>query len=190
MLRNYLATALRNLSRNWLYGAVNIGGLALGLAAALWGRFGEPHALQSVFLDDHIELIYRDPARQAQLFAGFSGVALLVACLGLVGLASFMAEQRTKEIGIRKALGASTGAVTRLLVRQFVEPVIWASLIAWPVAGYLMRHWLYSFAYRVTLQAYPFPVVTSLAMLIALATVGAQAWHVARARPVAALRYE
>jgi putative ABC transport system permease protein len=176
----------------WLNVALAPGEVAPSLKEIdrLWSRLGEPHALQRVFLDDHIESIYRDLARQAQLLAAFSGVALLIACLGLLGLASFMAEQRTKEIGIRKAMGASTGAVARLLVRQFVEPVIWASLIAWPIAAYSMKHWLGSFAYRIALEPRLFPVVTSLTMLIALATVGVQAWRVARANPVAALRYE
>jgi ABC-type lipoprotein release transport system permease subunit len=99
-------------------------------------------------------------------------------------------ERRTKEIGIRKAMGAGTGDIVRLLVWQFIKPVIWANAVAWPIAGFLMNRWLHGFAYHVELEPWLFLAATSLALLSALITVGTQSYLVAKAKPIAALRYE
>jgi putative ABC transport system permease protein len=126
------------------------------------------------------------------MFAGFALFAVLVACLGLYGLASFAAEKRTKEIGIRKVMGASVLDIIRLLVWQFSKPVLLANLIAWPVAGYFMADWLTNFPYRIDLlsSAYLFPVAGLIALIIAWATVAGHAARVARSNPIHALRYE
>ena len=117
-------------------------------------------------------------------------VALLIACLGLFALSAYTTERRTKEIGIRKAMGASSPDILRLLLWQFTKPVLWANLLALPVAWWLMNEWLKDFAYRVTLAPWTFMAAGAAAVLIAWGTVFAHALRVARARPVGALRYE
>ena len=157
---------------------------------ALWHRTSSPDPLTRFFLDEHIELLYQGVLRQLQAFGICAVIALALSCIGLFALTAATAERRTKEIGIRKALGADTFDVLKLLLWQFSKPVAWACLIAWPVAAYLMRRWLATFAYHIDLPLWMFPAAAFTALLIALATVSAQAMRVARARPVAALRYE
>ena len=117
-------------------------------------------------------------------------MALLIACLGLFGIAAFSSERRTKEIGIRKVMGAETRDIMRMLLWQFSKPVFYGSLIAWPVAAYIMNRWLQGFAYHVELGPWLFIATTALTFIIALVTVSTQCWPVARAKPAAALRYE
>jgi putative ABC transport system permease protein len=157
---------------------------------ALWRKTGNAGPIERAFVSEHIEKLYQNLTRNGQLFAIFSGVAIFLACLGLVGLALSTAERRTKEIGIRKALGASTMQVLRLLLWQMSRPVLLANLIAWPAAWWLMRTWLNGFAYRVELEAWLFPAAGLIALLIALLSVGMLAYLVARRKPVYALRYE
>jgi putative ABC transport system permease protein len=142
------------------------------------------------FLDTFIESRYLDISREAELFAVFALIAVSIAALGLLGLAVFFAEQRTKEIGIRKAMGAETTIIVRMLAWQFAKPVLWANLLAWPVAFFAMRHWLNGFAYRVPLKPWPFLLAGALALVITLLTVSVQSLATARANPVSALRYE
>ena len=122
--------------------------------------------------------------------ATFALLAVVIGCLGLFGLAAFTAERRTKEIGIRKVLGAQTQDIVRLLVWQFSHPVLIANLIAWPVAWWVMRDWLNGFDTRIALTPVPFLEAGLLALLIAIATIAAHAWRVARTNPIHALRYE
>jgi putative ABC transport system permease protein len=156
----------------------------------IWNQSVAARPIVRFFLDARIELLYQEIARQGQLFTGFAVIALVIACLGLFGLSAFTAERRTKEIGIRKALGASTTDVARLLVWQFARPVMIANLIAWPVAWFTMRHWLDGFAYRIPLSWDVFVEAGGGAVLIAVLTTGFHAVQVARSRPVTALRYE
>jgi putative ABC transport system permease protein len=130
------------------------------------------------------------PTQQAHLLAVFAGVAVLIACLGLFALSASAAERRIKEIAVRKAMGASTAQVMRLLVWQFCQPVVWANLIAWPVAGLVMNRWLRGFAYHIDLDVWVFVASACLALTIALLTVSVHCFLVARAKPVASLRYE
>jgi putative ABC transport system permease protein len=142
------------------------------------------------FIDEFLQTVYMDVIRQGQLFGLFAGVAIFLAALGLFGLAVFTAEQRTKEIGIRKAMGANRRDILRLVLWQFAQPVLWANLIAWPVAYLFMRRWLEGFAAHIELTPWMFLGASGLALGIAVLTVAGHALLVARVRPVTALRYE
>ncbi len=142
------------------------------------------------FVSQMLDSQYTDIRRQLGLFEAFSLVAVTVAVLGLLGLAVFTAERRTREIGIRKCMGASANDILRFISWQFLRPVLLSNLIAWPMAWLLMRRWLDGFAYHVDLTPGLFIGASTLALAIALLTVGGHAWLVSRARPVDALRYE
>ncbi|HEV2703081.1 MAG TPA: FtsX-like permease family protein [Steroidobacteraceae bacterium] len=157
---------------------------------AAWKATEGRHPISRLFLEEHIQSLYTAMLREAQLFAVFTGVAVVLACLGLLGLAASIAERRTREIGIRKALGAETADVLHLLLQQFAKPVLWANLIAWPVTAFAMHRWLQGFAYHVDLPLWLFPAAAGVALVIALLTVSTHSILVARAKPVAALRYE
>jgi putative ABC transport system permease protein len=128
--------------------------------------------------------------RQGKLFLIFSCLAIFIACLGLFGLASFNAMQRTKEIGIRKVLGASVPGVVGLLSREFLILVAVSNLIAWPIAWYFMDKWLQDFAYKISISVWVFIAAGTLALLIALFTVAFQAIKTAVSNPIHALKYE
>ena len=156
----------------------------------LWKRLGNTRPVSRFFFDQQVEDTYRDMIRQQQLMTALETVALLIACLGLFGIAAFSSERRTKEIGIRKVMGAETRDIMRMLLWQFSRPVFYGSLIAWPVAAFIMHRWLQGFAYHVELGPWLFIATTALTLVIALITVSAHCWPVARAKPAAALRYE
>jgi len=163
------------------------------VAAAIgdvWKRVGPGEPMELTFLDRLIQELYADMERQSYMFTVFAAVAVFIACLGLLGLSAFTAEQRTKEIGIRKSMGATRRDILRLILWQFAKPVLWANLIAWPVAYFVMRRWLEGFAYHIDLSPWMFLAASAAALLIAVATVIGHALLVARAQPVTALRYE
>jgi len=155
-----------------------------------WKQTTNEVPFNAKFSDDVVGEAYKKEDARAQMFAAFSVLAVIIGCLGLFGLAAFTAERRTKEIGIRKVLGARTRDIVRLLVWQFSRPVIFANLIAWPVAWWLMRDWLNNFDQRITLGPVPFLVAAAIALGIAIATVVGHSVRVARANPIHALRYE
>lgn len=142
------------------------------------------------FLDEEFDRLYRDEEQLGNLFGYFTSLAILIACLGLFGLAAFVAEQRTKEIGIRKVLGASVGGVVMLLSRDFVWLVVVAIALSAPLAYLAMDRWLQDFAYRMEVGVVPFIVAGGLAILIAWLTVSYQSIKAAVANPIQALRYE
>ena len=142
------------------------------------------------FVDEKFDEQYRSDQRFAALFSVFAAMAMLIACLGLFGLASFLARQRTKEIGIRKVLGATVTSVVNLLSRDFVKLVLISNAIAVPVAYFAMNKWLENFAYRVEVSPWIFALAGGLTMMIALLTVSFQAIKAAVANPIEALRYE
>jgi putative ABC transport system permease protein len=156
----------------------------------VWKSIAPDVPFNAKFSDDVIQELYEPDDARAQIFAAFALLAVIVGCLGLFGLASFTAERRTKEIGIRKVLGARTRDIVRLLVWQFSRPVVIANIIAWPVAWWLMRDWLNGFDARIALSPAPFLLAGALALVIAMITVGGHAFRVARASPIHALRYE
>jgi putative ABC transport system permease protein len=157
---------------------------------ALWRRLGNADPPRRAFLDQQIQQQYLGVLRQSQAFGLCAVIAVALSCIGLFALTSATAERRTKEIGIRKALGADTGDVLRLLLWQFSKPVVWSCLLAWPAAAYVMHRWLEGFAYHIDLPLWLFPTAAFTAVGIALATVSTQSVLVARAPPVKALRYE
>jgi putative ABC transport system permease protein len=142
------------------------------------------------FLDEVFDRQYRADEKLQAIFSNFGVLAIFISCLGLFGLASFTAEQRTKEIGIRKALGASISGIVFLLSKEFTKWVLLSNIIAWPLAYLVMNHWLQNFAYRINIGLGSFVLAGVLALVIALLTVGYQAVKAARANPVEALRYE
>jgi putative ABC transport system permease protein len=156
----------------------------------LWRTTGDGTAIQRTFLDAYVQEMVVAVQRQGQAFGILAGVAVLLACLGLFGLSISTAQRRTKEIGIRKAMGASSRDIVLLLLWQFLKPVLWAALVALPLAWWLMLRWLSGYAYHIALGPLPFLAAALLAAVIALATVLAHAILTARAVPATALRYE
>jgi putative ABC transport system permease protein len=163
---------------------------ALEAIERTWRRFGRPGPLPRFFFAAQIENMYLDLRRQTQVFSVFAGVAMLIAVLGLIGLAAHAAISRTREIGIRKAVGGGRLQITWLLLWQFARPVLVANVIAWPVAYYLMSAWLENFARRVELDWWVFAIAGSVALAVAVAAVLVHTWRMAGARPVEALRHE
>jgi putative ABC transport system permease protein len=158
--------------------------------AAVWGTFAPNQPFRYHFLDERFEQMYASEQRAGHLFAIFTGFAILIACLGLFGLASFTAASRTKEIGVRKVLGASVGGIVALLSKDFLKLVALAFLVAVPLAYLLMQRWLSDFAYHVDLSPGVFVLAGALALGIALLTVSYQSIKAALADPVRSLRYE
>ncbi len=156
----------------------------------VWKRLAPDVPFNGEFTEDRVAELYNAEQARAQVFAGFAVLAIIIACLGLFGLAAFTAERRTKEIGIRKVLGARTRDIVRLLAWQFSKPVIVANLIAWPVSWWAMREWLNTFDARIDLGPAPFVLAGALALAIAIGTIAGHAFRVARANPIVALRYE
>ena len=142
------------------------------------------------FVEEDFDVLYEAEIRMTKMFMAFAVFAVFVASLGLFGLASFAAERRTREIGIRKVLGAGVPDIVRLLVWQFTRPVLIANLIAWPSAWYFASDWLEGFSYRIDLGPLPFALAAVGAIIVAWVTVGAYAFRVARANPIGALHYE
>ncbi len=155
-----------------------------------WNDFFPKHPYYSFFLDDFYSGQHRAEARLGGLFRGFSIAAVLIGCIGLFGLASFAAEQRTKEIGIRKVLGSSSGGIVTLLCRQFVVLIAVANALAWPAAYFGAMSWLRNFPYSVRLGLRPFLLAAGMTLLTAALSVGFRSVKAARANPVDSLRYE
>jgi putative ABC transport system permease protein len=156
---------------------------------ATWSNFSDL-PIEYSFLADDLAAQYRTEARLEQLFTTFAGLAILIACLGLFGLAAYTAQQRTKEIGIRKALGATAAGIVGLLSKDFLKLVGIAFVVAVPAAYWAMSQWLQSFAYRIDLGVSVFLLSGGLALAVALLTVSYQAFRAARTDPVNALQSE
>ena len=176
------------------YGAVLVEDVAMGAMQTeiekVWDSVIPDYPIQSAFLDDEFNETFEIYQSLSRILAGFAGVALVLSLIGLFGLAAFMAAGRTKEIGVRKVMGANTAQIVRLLVWQFSRPVLWALLIALPLAYVAANTYLEFFADRITFTA---PIVGgagTLSVLLAWAIVAVHAYRVARANPIHALRYE
>jgi putative ABC transport system permease protein len=155
-----------------------------------WERFSPEYPFEYSFFDEIFNRAYRTEQRLETLLGAFSGIAVFVACLGLFGLASFAAEQRTKEIGIRKVLGASAARIMAMFSRAFIKWVVLANLIAWPIGYFAMRTWLRNFAYRTSLTVPMFLGAALAAFAIAAAVISLQTYRAATANPADSIRCE
>jgi putative ABC transport system permease protein len=156
-----------------------------------WNTFEKERSFGYFFVDENFDSLYNSEERLSQIITFFASIAIFVACLGLFGLASYIAEQSTKEIGIRKVLGATASSIVVLLSRNFLKWVLVANLIAWPVTYYVMRNcWLANFPFRIPISLLTFVMAGIIALLIALLTVSYQSIKAAVANPVDSLRYE
>jgi putative ABC transport system permease protein len=155
-----------------------------------WRRFAADVPFQAEFSEEIVAELYEAEEARAKTFAGFAALAVAIAAMGLFGLATFTAERRTREIGIRKVFGARTRDIVNLLAWQFSKPVILANLIAWPVAWWVMRDWLDTFDARIDLGPGPFLLAGLAALAIAVGTIAGHAFRVSRTNPIHALRYE
>jgi putative ABC transport system permease protein len=201
-LRNVIEPAIYSLPPDGLpspfafltYASLRVSGrdlpATLDYIDATWARFLPEQPVSRHFLDEDFEALYRSETRQAQMFTFFSALAVVIACMGLFGLASFTTERRTKEIGIRKTIGGSVTDIVLLISGEFGKLVLVANLVAWPVAYFLMQRWLASFAYRIDMSVWVFVASALVAFVIACVTVGSVAARAASMKPVSSLRYE
>jgi putative ABC transport system permease protein len=174
------------------YGMVKLSGGRSGLTLLddEWQALANGYPLTYHFLDDHLESMYRNEERSVLLIGSFSALAIFISCLGLIGLVSFLAEQKKKEIGIRKVLGASVNGIVGLLSWKFVRLVLVAVAIATPVSLLAMRKWLANFAFTITLQWWHFTLPVMVVLLITFLVSGSFTVSAARANPVDSLKYE
>ncbi|UCE18441.1 MAG: ABC transporter permease [Gemmatimonadota bacterium] len=156
----------------------------------IWRKYVKDYPFTYEFLDTSIERYYKSEQKMCDIFAYSTLLAIFIACLGLFGLASFVTEQRTKEIGIRKILGASFSGIVFLLTREFIKWVLMANAIAWPIAYLAMTRWLQGFAFRINLGIWIFIFSSAMTILIAFSTVSYQSLKAALMNPVKSLRYE
>ncbi|MBF8963935.1 ABC transporter permease [Pontibacter sp. FD36] len=163
---------------------------ALAHLEQVWQKAYPEAVFHYEFIDDTLDRFYRDESRQSTLFKIFSFIAIFIGCLGLYGLIAFMATQRTKEIGIRKVMGASVFQITVLFSREFVKLVLIAFVLAAPIAWYLMSEWLQDFTYRISIGYIPFLMAGAATLIIALITMSTQAVRAAIANPVLSLKAE
>lgn len=155
-----------------------------------WDEFSKTQPFEYSFLDDDYDNLYKSETRLTKVFGYVATLSIFIACLGLFGLSSFMIERRTKEIGIRKVLGASVSNLFIVLSKEFTKCVLMANIIAWPLGYFIMNRWLQDFAYRISIEFWIFLMAMALALIIALFTVSYQTIKAALANPLEVLRYE
>ncbi|MFL5746792.1 MAG: ABC transporter permease [Niastella sp.] len=163
---------------------------AIAAVTKLWKAYNPGSPFEYSFLDDAFNKMYITDQQISLLFKVFAFIAIFISCLGLFGLMTYTAQLKTREIGIRKVLGASVTAVTGLLAKEFITLVLLAIIIASPIGWYFMDHWLQDFAYRSPLSWWIFPLAGFAALLIAACTISVQAIRAALANPVKSLRTE
>lgn len=162
----------------------------LDFIGAKWKEFSGDQPFEYFFMDSFFDNLHRSEQRTGQFFTIFAALAIFIACLGLFGLAAFTAEQKTKEIGVRKVLGASVGSIVSILLRQFTKWVVLANIIAWPIGYYIMKSWLQNFAYHIDLKVEYFILSGLITLIIAIFTVSYLAVNAANKNPVNALNHE
>ncbi len=155
-----------------------------------WNEFTGNQPFEYFFMDSYFENLHKSEKQTGQFFTIFAALAIFIACLGLFGLAAFTAEQKTKEIGVRKVLGASVPNIVSILLTQFTRWVVFANIIAWPIGYFIMKSWLQNFAYHIDLKFSYFLLSGIITLLIAVTTVSYLAINAANKNPVKALNYE
>ena len=213
MIRNFFIVAIRNLRRNRFFSTINMMGLFIGmarefyilnyklnpsrtvaedmrLAESVFKKYNSSYPFEYYFVDEEYAAKFDNEKRSGSFAALFAGLAIFISCLGLFGLASYMAENRIKEIGVRKVLGASVTNITTLLSKDFLKPVLLSFLIASPLGWLAMSKWLQSYAYRIDISWWIFGMAGVLSILIALLTVSIQSVRAAMENPVKSLRSE
>jgi putative ABC transport system permease protein len=163
---------------------------AIALVKSLWEKQVPNYPFSYTFLEEHFALLYRSDKQMGSVVTIMAGLAILISCMGLFGLAAITTEKKTKEIGIRKSLGATEAQITILLSRNFATLIIISFVIVSPVTYYLLNQWLDNFAYRIGINPLLFLLGGGIALVIALATISYHTLRSARANPVKALRYE
>ena len=163
---------------------------AIDNVKSVWENLVPQYPFEYKFFDEDFAEMYKSDEQMGNIFKYGAGFAIFIACLGLFGFASFVAEKRTKEIGIRKTLGASTSGLTILLSKEFVKWVLIANLIAWPIAYLLTNNWLQNYAYRISIEWWMFVLAGIITVLISTFTVSFQAIRTAQTNPVKSLRSE
>ena len=155
-----------------------------------WNAFSPAGPISYSFLDDKFAALYTNEQRIQQIFSFFTIIAIIIACLGLFGLSAFVIEQRTKEIGIRKVLGASVPEIIFRLSKEFAKWVLIGNIIAWPVAYFLMNKWLENYAYRININIWIFILSAIITIGVVFITISFHTIKAATANPVKSLRYE
>jgi putative ABC transport system permease protein len=162
----------------------------LGAIRSYWEKYAAGAPFEYTFLDKNFEEKHKREKKLGLIAVLFSGLVVMIACLGLLGLATFTAEQRTKEIGIRKVLGAAVQNIVVMINQDFLKPVLLANLIAWPLAGWMMNQWLNQFAFHIPFPWWTFPLASLITLTVALAAVSVQSRRAAVGDPVKSLRNE
>ena len=155
-----------------------------------WGNAYPEHIFDYQFLDEHIREFHEGEQKMSVLLSVFTSMAIFIGCLGLFGLATFMANQKTKEIGVRKALGASVESIIFLFSKEYVKLIFIGFLLASPAVWFLMNKWLENFAYKISIGPLVFITGLALTLLVAILTVGYKSFRAAIVNPIKSLRYE
>jgi putative ABC transport system permease protein len=162
----------------------------IGFIENEWNKLEPTHPFRYTYLDDKFGALLRQQENFGTMFLFLTILAIIISAMGLYGLASYTAEQRTKEIGIRKVLGASVKEIMQMLTKDFMKLVLIANIFAWPITYLLAKNWLSNFSYQIDMPILPYVFATILALIIALITVSSQAYFAANSDPVNALKYE
>ena len=162
----------------------------MGFIQNKWKELFPQKPYNYFFLDEDFNMQYNSDEKVCLIILSFSILSIFIACLGLLGLASYTAQQKTKEIGVRKVMGASALNLLIMLIKDFAKWILIANIIAWPVTYYLVSKWLQNYAYRIDVGWWVFILSGGIALVIALSTVSFQAIKAATADPVKSLRYE
>ncbi|MBA4317596.1 MAG: hypothetical protein C0412_04270, partial [Flavobacterium sp.] len=181
-------------SPNFVFTVVRLKGgnipAALEGIKSVWKKFAPAYPFEYKFFDEDFTAMYKTDEQKSDIFKYGAFFAIIIACLGLFGFASFITEKRTKEIGIRKVLGASVSNLTILLSKEFIKWVLIANVIAWPIAWVFLNNWLQDYAYRISIEYWVFLVSALLTISVAIVTVGYRTIKAASANPGMSLKYE